>query len=413
MDVNGITKCRVCDSKNLVEILSLGEQYVSDFVPSPEEHGEKAPLEFVLCIDCFLLQLRHSYPKEPLYRNYWYASGVNQTMRAALANITAQAQKLVALKPGDVVIDIGSNDSTLLRSYRTKGLRLVGFEPAKNLMKLAQLENGTIINNFFNYKEFEKRMPGAKAKIITSVAMFYDLEQPNAFVDDIKKCLDAQGIWINELGWAPMVFDVNAFDYMCHEHLELYTLYSMENLLKRHDLEVFDVETNNINGGSFRLYIRNKGAKTKSFPGAAERVQKMRDYEKEKGYTKIDVYKDFARRVVRLKKQIHDFIASEVKKGKKVYVYGASTKGNTLLQYCNLDHSLIVAAADRNPNKWGKFTVGTNIPIISEEQARREKPDFFLVLPWAFIKEFRERESEFYKNGGRFIVPLPEIKIVE
>ena len=406
-------QCRACGSKKLNPILALGEQYVSDFVPKPGMHGEKAPLDLVLCEDCYLLQMSNSYPKEPLYRNYWYVSGVNQTMRNALADITDNAEKLVALKPGDIVLDIGSNDSTLLRSYRVKGTKLVGFEPAKNLMALAKVDNGVIINDFFNYNDFEKNFGPQKAKIVTSVAMFYDLETPNVFVEDISKCLDPDGIWVNELGYAPMVFEANAFDYLCHEHLELYTLYSMENLLRSHDLEVFDVSKNGINGGSFRIYIRHKGAKVKGFEGAESRISAMREYESQNGYRDIKVYKDFAERVRRLRDEIHNFIEAEVKKGKKVYVYGASTKGNTLLQYCNLDHRLIVAAADRNPSKWGLYTVGTDIPIISEEQARKENPDYFLVLPWAFIKEFRAREVDFYKRGGRFILPLPEIKIVD
>ncbi len=205
----------------------------------------------------------------------------------------------------------------------------------------------------------------------------------------------------------------NAVVHNCHEHLEYYTLYSIENLLARHDLEVFDVETNDVNGGSFRLYIRHKGARVKAFPGAEARIKKMRDYEEKSGYDKIEVYKQFAERTQKLRDDIHNFIEKEVSQGKKIYAYGASTKGNTLLQYCNLDSKLITAAAERNPIKWGKYTVGTNIPIISEDQARKDRPDFFFVLPWAFIKEFREREKEFYKNGGKFIVPLPDIKIIE
>ena len=413
MKANPIIKCRLCGSNNLTPILSLGNQYISDFTPAPVEHGEKAPLDLVLCDRCYLLQLKHTFPKEPLYRNYWYASGINLTMKLALAEITLKAEQLVDLKEGDIVLDIGSNDSTLLRSYRTPGIKRVGFEPAKNLMAAAKMENGTIINNFFNHSDFTKNFGGSKAKVITSIAMFYDLEAPNAFVEDIKNTLDNDGIWINQLSYTPLMFDTNAFDNICHEHLEYYTLYSIEKLISKHDLEVFDVETNDVNGGSFRLYLRHKNSRVKPTPGAETRVQKMRDYERLNGYQKIEVYRQFAERVTTLRKEIHDFIKQKVDQGKKVYAYGASTKGNTLLQYCNLDHNLIAAAAERNPNKWGKYTVGTNIPIISEEQARKEHPDFFLVLPWAFIKEFREREEAFYKRGGKLIVPLPQIRVID
>jgi NDP-4-keto-2,6-dideoxyhexose 3-C-methyltransferase len=417
MELKSISSCRSCGLKKLVPILSLGEQYVINFLDSNENSGIKAPLELVLCDinsgGCGLLQLRHTVPLDLMYRQYWYKSGVNQTMRNALADVVDKAEKLIKLKAGDIVLDIGSNDSTLLRSYKTKGLILVGFEPATNLMDEARVGVTKVINDFFNYEAFKKEFGDKKAKIITAIAMFYDLDDPNKFVSDIVKCLDKDGVFIIQQNYLVSMLKQNAFDNISHEHLEYYSMRALKNLLNRHNLEIFDVELNDINGGSFRTYIRHKGCKSiKPFKLAKERLKKVEDEEIKLGLHNRKVYDDFAKRIEKIKDKIYNFIKKEVEKGKKVYVYGASTRGNTLLQYCGIDNKLIKAAAERNPAKWGKKTVGTWIPIISEEQARKEKPDYFLVLPWAFIKEFVEREKEFLESGGKFIVPLPEPRII-
>jgi len=410
-----ISKCRVCGNRELIPILSLGSLFVSNFVDSPNVKMIKAPLELVLCEGknaCSMLQLKHTVEEGLMYRNYWYRSGMNRSMAEALADIAEKAEHLVKLKSHEIVLDIGCNDGTLLRSFAGKNIKKFGFEPAINLIPYAEKETTKIINDFFNFEAFRKNFGKEKAKIITSIAMFYDLDDPNRFVEDIKKCLDKHGVWIIEMHYLSSMLSQNAFDAICHEHLEYYSLTSLENLLEKHSLEVVDVELNKVNGGSFRTYIRHKGSAVKPFDGAEQRVRKLREFEKGLELTKKGVYQQFAERVNKLKEQVVGFIRAETAKGKKVFVYGASTKGNTLLQYFGLNNKLIKAAAERNPDKWGKKTVGTLIPIISEEQARAEKPDYFLVLPWHFLKEFKEREKSFLQAGGRFIVPLPELTVV-
>lgn len=406
-----ITACRSCGSKQLLPVLSLGNLYVSNFIDSPESKEIKMPLELILCHSndggCGLLQLKHTVPPEQLYRNYWYQSGINKTMQEELANIALRATQLIALKPGDFVLDIGSNDSTLLRSYKNKDLQLIGFEPAKNLMPYARVGTSQIINDFFNYETWGKFFGKTKAKIITAIAMFYDLDNPNKFIADIVKCLDDQGVFIIQMSYLPSMLQQSAFDNICHEHVEYYSLASLRPLLKRHRLEVFDVELNDVNGGSFRIYIQHEGCRSIN-----NRVRELENYEEKLNLSDRKTYDDFASRVISLKEKLYNFIKNEVEKGKKVYVYGASTKGNTLLQFFKLDYRLIKAAADRNPNKWGKKTVGTLIPIISEEQARKEKPDYFLILPWHFLKEFIRREDNYLRAGGKFIVPLPNFRII-
>jgi len=397
----------------LSPILSLGMQYLTNFIDSPSEEHHVAPLELVICNKkkggCGLVQLRHTVPGDLLYRKFWYKSGTNQTMRDALAEITAKAASLAKLGPGDIAIDIGANDGTLLRSYKNKGIRLVGFEPAENLVDEAKVGTTLIINDFFSHKAFKKEFGNKKAKIITSIAMFYDLEDPNSFVKDITRILDKDGIWIIQMNYLATMLKNNAFDNIVHEHLEYYSLKSLQVLLRRHDLVVFDAELNDLNGGSIRTYIKHGDCK--KYP-ITPRVKRIRRSESTAGLDNYRTYVRFANRIRNLKKRTFDLVRREVVNGKKVYAYGASTRGNTLLQYYDLDHNLIEAAADRNPAKWGKKTVSSLIPIISEEKARSDRPDYFFILPWYFAKEFLAREKDFLADGGRFIIPLPTLKVV-
>lgn len=395
--------CRSCGVSSFAAVLELGDHYVSNFVESSDgQHLPRAPLELILCQQCSLLQLRHTTPAEWLYRQYWYKSGVNASMKAALADVSARAEEVAGLRPGDSVLDIGCNDGTLLRSYRTPGIRRVGFEPAQNLVPEAKSGTERIINDFFH----AAAVAGEKFRVITSIAMFYDLEDPNAFVADVVRCLDEEGIWVIQMSYLPLMLSQNAFDNICHEHLEYYSLTSLRPLLERQRLALLDVETNDVNGGSFRIYVTHAGSRLKAREGAGERLQRMLSEEARLGLTERRVYEEFAQRVSRIRDKVCRFVRTEVRHGKKVSVYGASTKGNTLLQYFGLDCTVIQAAAERNPDKWGKRTVGTWIPIVSEEEARRNS-DWFLVLPWHFIEEFQTRERAFLAGGGKLLVPLP------
>ena len=249
-----------------------------------------------------------------------------------------------------------------------------------------------------------------KAKIILSVAMLYDLDEPNKFVRDIKKTLHKNGVWIIQMSYMPVMLKLNAFDSICHEHLEYYSLHTVEYLLKKHGFEVFDVKLNEVNGGSFRVYVKHKDC---SLYPISQRVGWMRKAEEKQHLDTLEPYKQFEKRIQNLKVTTMQFIRRQVNLGKKVYVYGASTKGNTLLQYYGLNNSLIGAAAERSPEKYGKKTVGSLISIINEEQARKEKPDFFLMLPWHFLEEFLKREQTFLEGGGKFIVPLPNLRVIK
>jgi len=410
------TTCRVCGKGDMTKVLSLGDHCVSNFVETRNEEGLRAPLELVLCDKtsggCGLLQLRHTVDSEEMYRNYWYRSGVNQTMRDALADVAEKVEQFVTLEAGDVVIDIGSNDNTLLKAFSRDDLQKIGFEPAKTIMPYASEGATQVVNDYFTERGVSKLGLSSRAKSITAIAMFYDLENPNQFVADVKASLAEDGVFVVQQAYLPVMLKDNIFDNICHEHLEYYSLLSMETLLNRHGLAVIDVELNDVNGGSFRTYIAHRGGINSPLLGAEDRVRNMRMVEEKMRLSDAQVYRNFAKRVGNIREQVTSFIKGQVKDGKKVYVYGASTKGNTLLQYFGLDNKVVTAAAERNPDKWGRRTVGTNIPIVSEAEARAAEPDFFLVLPWHFMAEFKAREQEFLARGGKFIVPLPEFRII-
>lgn len=399
MEIPEVTEtriCRVCRSTRLESLFTLGDLYVSDFVPEPVQSGIKAPLEMVLCDECTLLQLRHTAPQELLYaRHYWYRSGVTDTMRAALRDITEGVEKLVDLRDGDIVLDIGANDGTLLASYANQNLRLVGCEPANNLVGLLREVTPHVIHGFWERPAFEAMFPGEKAKVITAIGMFYDMEEPNAFIRDAADVLADDGIFIAQLMCLRPMLETNDVGNICHEHLEYYSLESLKVLFENNGLEIFRIEENDVNGGSYRLFGRKLDQG--SIPLADN-------------FTKED-YMAFFERCEKNKRDCVQFVRNAVAEGKKVYVYGASTKGNTILQYYGLDANDITAAAERSPEKYGKYTVGTLIPIVDEETARADA-DYFLVLPWAFLDEFLRREKPWRDAGGRFIVPIPEFRVL-
>ncbi len=411
-----IEKCRICAKKELKTILNLGDVYVSDFVDKVGQ-GIKAPLELVLCNKaeggCGLLQLAHTVQPEKMYFQYWYRSGINESMRRALKDVTVKAEEAAQLKPGDSVLDIGCNDGTMLRSYDTKGLKLYGIDPARNLRQYSEQGTTKIITDFFNAAAIQREIPNAKFKVITAIAMFYDLDTPNIFVEDITRFLDKDGVFIIQMMSLPLMLKTTGFDNICHEHLEYYSLIALNNLLDRHGLQAFDVESNDVNGGSFRIYIRFKGTTVGNhIQGAKARVSAMLKEEADLGLNDLAVYVKFAEKIQKIKQEVRGFIAKEVASGKKVYVYGASTKGNTLLPVFGIDHKLVVAALERNTEKYGKLTVGTWIPIISEEEGRKAKPDYLFVLPWHFLEGFLQRERAYLESGGKFIVPLPEFRVI-
>jgi len=395
--------CRV-SQKPLVNVFDLGQLPLSSFPVASDPQPENHAVILSLCKTSGLVQLRHSVDPDEMYSQYWYMSGINSSMKAALQSIVKSAIQRVKtpLKKGDIVLDVASNDGTLL-SFYSDDLFRVGIDPAKNIQpKCCDLH----INTYFSAAAYLSKMGNKKAKIVTSIAMFYDLEDPVQFSRDVSAILDEDGVWIIELSYLPTMLEQNSFDTICAEHLEYYSLTSMEYILSQAGMEVEDVELNDVNGGSFRLYIRHQG-KT----NVTSAVKAMRAQEKEYALTEPSTYVAFASRVEKNKAEMLSFLAEQKKMGKKVIGYGASTKGNTILAYYGIGPDLLPFVADRNPIKWGRQTV-TRIPIISEEEARAMNPDYFLAFPYHFMREFIEREADFVQKGGKFISPIPKLTVV-
>ena len=396
-----ISKCRLCSHEKLLKIHSFGNLYVSNFVSKKDiNNGIKAPLNLVYCKNCKLLQLQHSAPQEIMYKKfYWYRSGVTNTMKNALRNIFLTVKKMSILDKGDTVLDIGANDGTLLKYFKREKYITIGCEPAKNLTKFLRKNCKYVFNNFWNSKDLKeiiKTEKIKKPKLITAIGMFYDLENPSKFIADAAEVLDDDGVFIAQLMCLESMLKKNDLGNICHEHLEFYSYDSLKYLFEKNGLKIFKMEENEVNGGSYRIFCKKNISRSITY--------------KEK--TSLSDVKKFVQRVKLNKKKCLNFLNNATKKGLKVFVYGASTKGNTILQFLNFDNKIIKYAVERNKQKIGASTIGSNIKIISEKMSKKLKPDYYLVLPWHFKKEIINREKEYIKKGGSLIFPLPKIQII-
>lgn len=410
------TTCRLCNG-NLKDIISLGNIHLSTFLDTNDNPPAKIPLDLVECNECSLVQLRHTTDNSAMYSDYWYQSGLNGSMVRALNDVVEQVFKHVTLNHNDLVIDIGANDGTLL-SFYPRYVHRLAIEPS-NLWKLAVGKVDEIINDYFTKEVVVKQYSDTKAKVITAIAMFYDLEDPHKFVQDMKDILADDGIIVIQMMDLMSMVKYNDFPNICHEHLEYYSLEVFVNLMKEHGLEVFDIEYNGVNGGSMRAYIRHDTTKyDHGFPivplmdNAYMRVVEALETESKFFEDIGDIGTYFSNKVSEIKTKIVNIINELNADGELIGVMGASTKGNTILQYFGLTDRDIDHAAEVNPDKYGKRTVGSNIPIISQEESLKRHVDYYLILPWGFIENFIDRNMTYLVNGGAFIVPLPQPRII-
>jgi len=413
------TTCRI-SGEPLIELFTLGEHYVSDFLPvGMAPRSPRVPLTMCFAPESGLVQLAHTAPFESMYEEYWYRSGTNESMAEELKQIATSTIKHMRMGPGDIFVDIACNDGTLF-SFVDPSIVRIGFDPAKNTYRDADKSHFDLfVNDYYSAKAYKESPWGKKkAKAITTIAMFYDLEDPHSFVREVKDILDENGLWVIQMSYLPLMLRQLAFDNICHEHLEYYTLGAMKFLLDKHDLQIVDCELNDVNGGSFRVSIRHKDADPTAFATAPyrdvamHRVESILAHEKELKLKDPNTYMEFYKKACEARDQTLAFMQSEKAKGKKIWAYGASTKGNTLLQWYGLDDSLVEGIAERHPMKYGRRTVGTKIPIFSDEDMRKAKPDYLLVLPWHFIESFVRREKEFLERGGKFILPCPTFEVL-
>jgi SAM-dependent methyltransferase len=410
--------CRVCGSHALTRVINLGEQYLQGSFVKPGKEmppTRKIATSLVRCDPmrdekaCGLLQMEYTVPPEVLYSAYWYRSGTNNTMRNHLREIAEDAQNLLN-KSRYIVLDIGCNDGTLL-SYYPSNYKKFGIDPSDVAQEVK--DDVTVIQDLFPSNELVKLLESQKCDIVTSIAMFYDLENPIEFVQGIKQILSTDGIWIFEMSYMPTMLKMNSYDTICHEHLEYYSFAIIEYILKKSGMKVVNAILNDINGGSIRCYATHSENFIYKREDYLQNIKLLRQEEFDLELDTDKPYKNFQNRINVHKEELNTLLKNLKKQGKKIHIYGASTKGNTILQWCGIDHRMIEVAAERNPDKYGAYTIGTEIPIVSEVESRAMNPDYYLVLPWHFKQEIVEREKEMLNKGVGLIFPLPDIEIVK
>lgn len=404
-----IKNCRVCDSV-LTELLSLGEMNFSGIFPAnPYDVTPKGELKLMLCSTCSLVQLSENFPSDVLYgQEYGYRSGLNDSMVTHIKKIVNRVLSKVPMSEGDIFLDIGSNDGTLLNSINERHVRKIGIDPT--ILKFADFYDRDIekIPDFFSFQNY-MNLAEQKAKIITSIAMFYDLERPVEFVSGIRDVLANDGIWYLEQSYLPSMVERNAYDTICHEHIEYYSLTSIKFLLDLVDLKIIDLELNNSNGGSIGLYVTHKtnnSIKTSSY------VEWLNEYEKSLRINSPEYFQDFKINIEKHPGDLSRLINLIKQDGGKILGIGASTKGSILAQHCKLTSKQIPKIGEINDFKYGKYMGGTDIPIVNELEVLREKPDYILVFPWHFHENLKSRFSNYLQDGGKLILPLPKIEVI-
>jgi hypothetical protein len=408
---NEISKCRISDSANLLKVLSLGEQHLTGVFPKSSDSSiSKGPIDLVWCQDSGLLQLKQSYDLDEMYgENYGYRSGLNASMVRHLAHKANSLLREYPLENKDVVIDVGANDSTLLQQFKVEGIRRIGIDPTGLKFSKYYPEDIELIPEFYSTAKVWEYAPGIRAKLITSISMFYDLENPIQFVSEIAEILEDDGLWHFEQSYMPSMLRLNSYDTICHEHLEYYSLHVVKSILEKCDMKILDVEMNSVNGGSFAVTACKRKA---PYPSNEVIINWILNQEIAMGLMTPAPYREFESRVFQHRLNLLNLIRGLREDGKKVFGYGASTKGNVMLQFCGFTKDDISFIAEVNEDKFGTYTPGTNIPIISEEEARKLNPDYFLILPWHFKHGIIEREKEYLSAGGKMICPMPEIEII-
>jgi len=406
-----INKCRVCGGEQLTPIFSLGKQSLTGVFPaSPYEEIITGPVDLVMCTStdgCGLVQLLQSYEQDAMYGdNYGYRSGLNKSMVEHLDQHVKKILDLSILKPNDIVLDIGSNDATTLKSY-PKGLyKLVGIDPTGNKFIEYYPPDIHLIPEYFSAEAFINSIGECKAKVITSFSMFYDLEDPMAFAKEIEKVLDDNGIWVMEQSYLPSMLQANSFDTICQEHLEYYCLMQIEWIMSNIGLKIIDIEFNDVNGGSFIVYITKKDS---LYMPKKDKIAGIHLNESKLGVGGLELFSSFNDRIKIARDKLISFLENAKHAHKRVCALGASTKGNVLLQYYGIDSSLINEIGEVNPDKYGRYTPGTGIIIKSEDEVLLSNPDYIVILPWHFRKFFENLDK---LKGRQIVYPLPCFEII-
>ncbi len=402
-------------------ILTLGDHYISDFVEKDHDYSKrkKFPLDLVMNDVIGAPHLNEIPPPEMMWGKYWYRSDINSGMVRQLKDIAEEVNSRVKHNEGDIWIDVACNCGVMF-DFIPNSYTKIGIDPADDTFYEVSSKKAKVVQDYFSYDAYQKTGYGAsKAKVITTIAMFYDVPNPDDFIADVVKILDDNGVWVIQLSYTPLMIRQMAFDNLCHEHYYYYSLNSIKKLVEPHGLRIVDASVNDTNGGSVRIYMQKTSAHPNSFANQQirdccdVRVESLLSWETSHcDISDPNVWAKYQKDLEDLKEKTVSFIKVAKAEGKTVAGIGASTKGNTLLQYFGLDNTLIDFISERSPAKFGLKTIGTNIPIVSEEEARERGPDFMLMLPWHFVSEITAREQEYLNSGGKFIVPCPKFEII-
>lgn len=414
--INKIGKCRFCGNSKIVSCIDIGTQYLSSIFPENMDYKKKlkkSPLEIFQCVknndsQCGTLQLAYDYDLSEMYLNYPYISSSNSSMNKILEDVADSGKKFDNLEENDIVVDIGCNDGTLLGFFSDYPVNLIGIDPAQNIESNVNSNRFVRVKDFFSAVEYHK-ITQKKAKLVFSVAMFYHLNDPVRFCKDVESILDENGIFIVQMAYLPAMIKKNMYDNIVHEHVGYYGVQNMKWVLEQAGLELFDVILNDVYGGSFRVFAKKKGNTNFQI---TPRLIDILEEELNWGIFKESTYSNFMDRINKTKIDLNHLLKNFKEKGKRIWVYGASTKGNTILQFCNINTDIIEAAADSNFFKVGKYLIGSDIPIYDEKKLREECPEYLLALPYSFVETFKKREEILLKKGTKFIIPLPEVKIL-
>jgi len=406
-----IESCRICGSPRLTEILDLGVQALTGVFPARRDEAiTRGPLVLVKCDatdgGCGLVQLAHSYDLGEMYGdNYGYRSGLNPSMVRHLHGKVRKILEQVDLKGDPVVLDIGSNDGTTLAAYPPDRCLRVGMDPTASKFKEHYPSGVRVVSDFFSASRFRDLLPGRRARIVTSFSMFYDLEKPMEFMQEVSSILEDDGVWVFEQSYMPTMLERNSYDTVCHEHLEYYALRQIAWMSERAGLKIADVEFNEVNGGSFSVTVAKQQAPYQVYPG----LKALLDRENASGLDTLEPYLAFAQRVSASRDSLRAFVMQAAAEGKRVAALGASTKGNVVLQYCNFGERDLYAIGEVNPYKYGRFAPGTLIPIVPEQELLANEPDYLLVLPWHFRSFFLDK---YHLKKAKLVFPLPTLELV-
>ena len=405
-----ISACRLCGSSNLTNVIDFGQiAFTGVFPASADEEVPFGRLNVLFCNTCSLAQLGESFPAEILYGdNYGYRSGLNKSMVTHLETTVKRLENVVDLHPSDVVCDIGSNDATLLKSYSVPGLQKIGIDPTISKYWTHYEKDSIPVADFFSSKAYFDKLE-KKAKIVTSIAMFYDLESPVDFAREVHKIIESNGVWHFEQSYTPWVLRTGSFDTICHEHLEYYTLKTIKEILDQSGFDIIGVSTNAINGGSISVTASPKSKNSRQMPVQAKWLLEM---EVAHGFNTLTTWLKFSNMVNQHKSDLLRLLTQSDEHGLVTLGLGASTKGNVLLQVMGIDKELIPAIGEVNEYKWGRVTPGSNIPILSEDEVLDRNPDNILVLPWHFRETFVQNLRPKLEAGMKLIFPLPEVEVI-